>query len=321
MIAPDKIRLTGPSTPFVKPPRLFPGATIGVAALSGSVDPAKLDTGLAHLVARGYRVVEAQNLRRVHGSFAGRDEERAAGYRGLLVNPAVDAIFFARGGWGAARVLGLLDRVEITRHRKVHMGGSDLTTLFAFLHAHARLVCFHGPMVAVDFARLDRDAETDASWEGMLRGEAPLEYRLRPEQVVRGGSASAPVVGGCLSLMVALEGTPEAIDTEGRIVFWEDVNEEIFRLDRMLTQWKRAGRFAGVAGVIIGTLENIRNNGRSDEAAVAALLADHFGGASYPVICGWPSGHGRKNRVVPLGAEMSIDTARGIVRFPEAAVS
>jgi len=321
MIARDKIRLTGPSAHFVKPFALRPGATIGVAALSSRVDPAKLDAGLAYLDARGYRLVEAPNLRRVHGNFAGRDEERAAGYRALLASPEVDAVFFARGGWGVARILDLLDPAEIVHRPKIHMGGSDLTTLFAFLHAHARLVCFHGPMVAVDFARRDGDGETDSSWEGMLRGEAPPEYSLRPEQVVHGGSATGPVVGGCLSMLVALEGTAEAIDTDGKIVFWEDVNEEVFRLDRMLTQWKRAGRFAGAAGVIIGTLENIRNNGRSDAAAVAALLADHFSGAACPVICGWPSGHGRKNRVLALGAEMSIDTARGVVRFPEAAVS
>lgn len=321
MIAPDRIRLTGPSAPFSRPPALRPGSTIGIAAISGAVDPGRLDAGIAHLVSRGYRVAEAGNVRSRDGSRAGSDAERAEGYRALLTDPAVDAIFFARGGWGAARVLDRLDPQEAARHPKIHMGGSDLTTLFAWLHAHARLAAFHGPMVAVDFAAPSPDAETDASWEPVLRGESPIGFTLRAEQVVAAGRADAPLVGGCLSLLVALEGTPEALDTAGRIVFWEDVGEEIYRLDRMLTQWKRAGRFASAAGVIIGTLENITHQGRPDADAVSALLAEHFGDAPYPVVRDWPSGHGARNRTLPLGGRVAIDTARGVVSFPEPAVS
>lgn len=313
MTALDRTRLTGPSAPFVAPPALPPGATIGVAALSGRVDPSKLDAGLAHLAALGYRVREASNLRLRHGDFAGDDDARARGYRALVADPEVDAIFFARGGWGAARLLDRLDAVEIAAHPKIHMGGSDLTTLFAFLHAHARLVCFHGPMVAVDLARPDVDPATAASWPRVLGGAAE-EIPIAPGQVVRAGAASAPVVGGCLSMLVALEGTAEALSTEGRIVFWEDVNEEIYRLDRMLTQWKRAGRFAGAAGVIIGSLENIRHNGREDAPALSALLSEHFGQAPFPVVRDWPAGHGRRNRTLPLGGSISIDTSRGLAR-------
>jgi muramoyltetrapeptide carboxypeptidase len=201
------------------------------------------------------------------------------------------------------------------------MGGSDLTTLFAWIHAHAGLVAFHGPMVAADFARAEPDPETDAGWEPVLRGEAPLAIPFAPEQVLARGSASAPLVGGCLSLLVALEGTPEALDTRGRIVFWEDVGEEIYRLDRMLTHWRRAGRLAAPAGVIIGKLENIRNNGSRDEDAVSSLLEEHFAGAPYPVVRGFPAGHGARNRTLPLGARVTLDTAGGVVRLEEAAVS
>jgi muramoyltetrapeptide carboxypeptidase len=299
------------------PPALSPGATIGVAAISGHVDGAKLDAGIARLSSLGYRVREASNLRRRHGDFAGDDSERAEAYRALVADPEVEAIFFARGGWGAARILDLLDADEIAARPKIHMGGSDLTTLFAYLHAHARLVCFHGPMVAVDFARSDPDRATEEGWQAVLAG-VPQEIPLAPAQIVRPGSASAPVVGGCLSMLVALEGTPEAVATAGRIVFWEDVHEEIYRLDRMLTQWKRAGRFDGVAGVIIGTLENIRHNGKDDARALSALLSDHFGDAPFPVVRDWPAGHGRLNRALALGGEVAIDTARGVARLARA---
>jgi muramoyltetrapeptide carboxypeptidase len=313
----DRIRLTGPSAPFRLPPALAPGATIGIAALSGRVDAAKLDAGIARLASLGFRVREAANLRLGHGDFAGDDRARAEGYRSLVADPEVDAIFFARGGWGAARVLHLLDAGEIAARPKIHMGGSDLTTLFAYLHAHARLACFHGPMVAVDFALSDPDPRTEESWQAVLSG-VPQEIPLAPEQILRPGSASAPVVGGCLSMLVSLEGTPEALATQGRVVFWEDVHEEIYRLDRMLTQWKRAGRFDGVAGVIIGALENIRHNGKDDAEALSALLFDHFGEAPFPVVRDWPAGHGRLNRTLALGGEVAIDTARGVARMARA---
>jgi len=321
MIAPDRIRLTGPSAPFVRPPALPPGGTIGVAALSGKVDPARLERGLAYLRSRGYRVVEASNLRSCHGDFAGTDEERARGYRALLADPSVDAIFFARGGWGVARVLPFLDVDEAARRPRIHMGGSDLTTLFAFLHRHTGLACFHGPMVAADFGAEAPDAETSASWEPFLRGEAPLEFSLSPRQIVARGTAEAPIVGGCLSMLAALEGTSEAVETDGRILFWEDVNEETYRLDRMLVQLERAGRLARPAGVIIGALENIVHHGRPDPDAVSALIEEHFAGAPYPVLRDWPSGHGRRNRTLPLGVSAVIDTAGLTLRFPGPAVS
>ena len=317
MTALDRIRLTGPPAPFLLPPALPAGGTIGIAALSGRVDPGKLDPGIARLTSLGYRVQEASNLRNRHGDFAGTDAERAAGYRSLVADPGIDAIFFARGGWGAARVLDRLDSAEIAARPKIHMGGSDLTTLFAFLQAHARMVSFHGPMVAVDFARSGPEIGGEESWRDALTGKA-VEIPLSPGQIVRAGAASAAVVGGCLSLLVALEGTPEAVDTDGRIVFWEDVNEEIYRIDRMLTQWKRAGRFDRVAGVIIGALENIRHNGREDANALSELLAEHFGDAPFPVVRDWPAGHGFRNRALALGGEVSIDTARGIARMARA---
>jgi muramoyltetrapeptide carboxypeptidase len=285
------------------------------------VDPVRLDAGISRLRSRGYAVVEAGNVRTSSGMHAGTDAERAAGYRALLTDPAVNAIFFARGGWGAARVLDRLDAEEVARHPKIHMGGSDLTTLFAWLHARTGLVAFHGPMVAVDFARPEPDPETDGGWEPVLRGEMPIAVPFAPEQVVARGSGSGLLVGGCLSMLVALEGTPEAVDTRGRIVFWEDVGEELYRLDRMLTHWRRAGRFREPAGVIIGRLENIRNNGSRDEESVSSLLAEHFAGAPYPVVRDFPAGHGTKNRTLPLGARIGVDTAAGAVRFEEAAVS
>ena len=137
---------------LLKPPRLTPGATIGVAAVSGPVDETRLEAGLRALISRGYQVVEASNLRRRDGFLAGADAERAAGYRELVNDRGVDAIFFARGGYGASRILRFLRAEEIRSSPKIHLGGSDLTALFAYVATHASLATFYGPLVSLQLA-------------------------------------------------------------------------------------------------------------------------------------------------------------------------
>lgn len=300
---------------MIKPPRLGPGATIGVAAISGPVDPARLEAGLGHLRAKGYGIVEASNLHRREGFLAGTDHERAAGYRGLLTDPAVDGIFFARGGYGAARVLPLLDPEELLARPKIHLGGSDLTALFAFVSGRVRLVTFYGPMVAVqmaDGAALD--------WEVVLAGEGEREVELDSSDRLAPGAGEGPLVGGCLSLVASLCGTPDSIRGAGNVLFWEDVGEEIYRLDRMLTQLERSGTFDRLEAMLIGTIAPGRAGTESPEA-VRAWLADRFASAPFPVIMGFPAGHSPDTRTIPLGARVRVDADRGTVRFLEAGVA
>jgi muramoyltetrapeptide carboxypeptidase len=306
---------------LVRPPALRPGDAIGVAALSGPVPADRLDAGIGYLAARGYRVIEASNLRSRCGDLAGSDAERAAGYHDLLENPDVRAIFLARGGYGTTRAVPFLDAGLIRRRPLIHLGHSDATALLAFLRAHANLVGFHGPMVAVDFARDPVDPLTDASWEPILRGCAAARYPIAAEQVIVSGRAEGELVGGCLSLLVALEGTPESVVTEGAIVFWEDVGEELYRVDRMLTQWRRSGKFDRVRGVMIGKLTGITRDGRPDEAALTALLRDVFGEAPYPVVRDLPLGHGGSNLTVPLGTRVRLDAEQCYFELLEPGVS
>lgn len=299
---------------MIKPPRLKPGGTIGVAAISGPVDEARLEAGLAHLRGKGYRVVEASNVRRRDGFLAGTDTERAAGYRELLTDPAVDAIFFARGGYGAARILRLLEPEELRAHPKIHLGGSDLTALFAFAAARVSLVTFYGPMVGVqmaDGARFD--------WEPVLSGEPPPPFELPASDRLAPGVGEGPLVGGCLSLVASLCGTPEAVSAGGGVFFWEDVGEEIYRLDRMLTQLDRSGTFDRLEAMVIGTIAPGREGAESPDA-VRAWLADRFAGAPFPVAMGFPAGHRLDTRTIPLGARVRVDTTRGVIRFLEAGV-
>ena len=295
---------------LIWPPRLTPGATIGVAAVSGAVEPALLEAGIARLRARGYRVVEAANVRR-DGMFAGDDRERAEGYRALLRDPEVDAILFARGGYGATRILARLDPAEIARHAKPHLGGSDDTALFA-LCARVRLVVFYGPMVAVELA-----AQDGLDWERVLSGATPDEHRFAPADVLASGRAEGTLIGGCLSLLSALCGTPEALAAAGGILFWEDVGEEIYRLDRMLTQLERSGTFDRIQGMVVGSVVS-RNRAETPEK-VREYLRDRFRGAAFPVAAGLPAGHLERPRTLPLHAPVVLDLGGAAPRLSFAA--
>jgi muramoyltetrapeptide carboxypeptidase len=300
---------------MLRPPRLRPGATIGIANISGPVDEARLERGLAALRSGGYRVVEAANLRRRDGFLAGTDAERADGYRELVRDPQIDAIFFARGGYGAARVLPRLDPAEIRSNPKIHLGGSDLTALFAFAWRHASLVTGYGPMVAVEMAG---DGELD--WESVLSGELPRPHSVAPGDAIATGAGEGTLVGGCLSLIASLCGTPEAVEAAGSVLFWEDVGEEIYRLDRMLTQLERSGTFNGLQAMVIGSIAPGRRAGAESPDDVRAWLEQRFAGAPFPVAMGFPAGHLGETRTIPLGARVRVDLERGAIEFPEAAV-
>ena len=299
----------------IRPPRLRPGATIGVAAVSGPVDESRLSAGVAALERRGYRVVLGANILTRAGFLAGSDRERADGYKELLRNPDVDAIFFARGGYGSARVLRHLEPCDLVERPKIHLGSSDLTVLFAFA-ARAGLVSFFGPMVAVDMAEDDDDLD----WQSVLSGQTPAPHRVAEEDVLAGGSGMGPLVGGCLSLAASVAGTPERIDGAGAVFFWEDVGEEAYRLDRMLTQLERSGTFDGLQGMIIGSISPGARGGESTETA-AAWLSDRFAGAPFPVVRGFPAGHLRGSRTLPLGLPVRVDAESGVVSFSGAGVT
>ncbi len=261
------------------------------------------------LEARGYRVVLASNVHAKRGFLAGSDSERAEGYRELLRDPSVSAIFFARGGYGASRILDRLDAGEIRAFPRIHLGGSDLTVLFAFLASRAGLASFYGPMVAVSMAE-----EHGLDWKAVLSGEVPAPHRFDEADVLAGGRGSGPLVGGCLSLLASLCGTPEALRAKESVFFWEDVGEEAYRLDRMLTQLERSGTFDELQAMVIGSISPGARGGESREA-VRAWLGDRFAGAPFPVVCGFPAGHLRGARTLPLGAWVRVDAGRGLLEF------
>ena len=302
--------------------RLRPGDAVGVAALSGPVDPEELARGCAALEGMGYRVRLASNvgLRTGTLSLSGSDAERLAGYRELLVDPEVAAIVFARGGYGATPLLPHLDPAELAAHPKIHCGYSDLTALAARLLSRCGLPSFHGPMVAADLAR-GLDPLSAAYFPAMLEGRGPSALTLPDADDLVPGDFDGRLVGGCLSLLAAAVGTGDEFPYDGSVLLLEDVGEEAYRIDRMLVTLRNAGRLAKLRGILIGTLSGITFGGAEDPPRLRALLTDRLAPLGIPVVAGVPAGHRGPNVTLPIGAHVAWDGGRRSLAFAEEIVA
>ena len=301
-----------------KPPALRPGDTVGVVATSATVEREYLERGVGVLTSLGYRVKVSNHALDRTGIFAGTDHDRAREINAFFADPAVKAIFGARGGYGCGRMLPLIDFDAIARAPKIFLGFSDATFLLNALVERAATAAFHGPMVAMDFA----NGLTLRSLEHLTRllsGET-RHFELEAREVLRPGIAEGELVGGCLSVVVATLGTHFAPRFDGRILFLEDTGEKAYRIDRMLVQLKQAGVFDRVAGIVFGAIRPVEGSAQ-ERTRIAEFVAEQTTGLSCPVLFGIEAGHGTENLTLPLGLRAKIDSSRRRLIFSESAVS
>ncbi len=282
-----------------KPHPLRPGDLIGIAAPAAAVDRAAVEAGVGVLERAGYRVRVGEAVFRQAGYLAGSDAERLADLHALLADRAVRAIICARGGYGSGRLVPQLDIELARRQAKIVVGYSDITFLLTQLVQRAGMVAFHGPMLA-DFPA---NAAGSEALLRLLAGDRTL-WNLRAREIVQPGTSEGVLVGGCLSILVAGLGTPYAIETKGRLLFLEDVNEKPYRVDRMLTQLRQAGKLDGVAGVLFGDMTGCGHAG--DAVTVRDVIREAFASARYPVVFGLPTGHGGGAVTLPLGVRARL---------------
>jgi muramoyltetrapeptide carboxypeptidase len=278
-----------------------------VAALSGPVDPTRLEAGLAALRRLGFEPVLADNVLARHGLFAGDDASRLAAFHRLAADPDLPVIFFARGGYGVMRLLPYLDWDLLGRHPRAYVGYSDLTPFLLEVIRRLRLVAFHGPMAAADLVRGLSPVEEE-SLLGALAGRYPVEQPVA--SFLREGEAAGPLLGGCLSLLAATLGTPYFPDLAGSLLFLEDVAEPPYRVDRMLTHLRLSGNLARIEGMLVGHLDGAEVPGR-DPSSWPALVASSLEGFSWPLAWGLESGHMPPNRTLPLGLPARLSAGSG----------
>lgn len=295
----------------VRPLRLRPGDTVGIAAPASPFDEEAFARGVRVLEDMGYRIHLPEDLFTRCGYFAGHDRRRAAQLLALFKNPNIKGIFCARGGYGCLRILPLLDYDLIRCCPKVVVGFSDITALHAALYHCCRLVTFHGPVVT-SLGRIPPGA-CDALAAFLAGGEAQRLAFQNP-RVIRAGSASGVVLGGNLAVLCSLAGTPFSPDLSGAILFLEDVHEKPYRIDRMLTQMRLAGCFQNLAGLVLGVF---RDCGGMD--AICTIVKDVFSTLEIPILAGLSAGHGEDNRTLALGLEARLDTASATLSYARAA--
>ena len=284
--------------------RLPAGGTIALIAPAG---PIALDTEAAHawVQKRGYTLRIYPGVALAAGYLAGSDQARLQDFHDAFADPEVDAIFCLRGGYGTPRLLDKIDFDLLRRHPKLFVGYSDITALHSSIARHAGFVTFHGPLFKSDLLAGKQAPTEQALWR-MLRGELgagdELPHPARwPLTTVVPGVAQGPLVGGNLAMLSATLGTPHEFISEGKVLFLEDVNEPLYRVDRFLTHLRLAGKLEGVRGVIVGDFAGI------SVEQMKPLLLDIFGGYGIPVMAGWRSGHCDPNLTLPLGARVRLD--------------
>jgi muramoyltetrapeptide carboxypeptidase len=296
--------------PAILPPPLVRGDRIGIAAPAGPVRRDALESGVAYLEARGFGIVPGAHLHARHGYLAGSDEERLQDLRGLIADRTLKAIWLARGGYGSARIVEGL-RLDALRARpKAIIGYSDATVLHAAFWIRIGLSTFYGPNVS-DLGRPESFDEPSL-WRCLTDGGAgPIEHSLDGAEVLRPGRARGVLLGGCLSLLVHLIGTPLQLPGPGAILFWEEVAEEPYRIDRMLGHLRQSGALERIRGMLVGQTTDCRAKVPGNDLPLAEILDRHLGGAKIPVVTGFPAGHGPGKVTLPLGRMAALDTGAG----------
>ncbi len=302
----------------LKPPALKAGDTVGVVAPAAAIERSHLERGLEVVRAMGFRVRVSERALSRDGVLAGTDAERARELQAYFADPDVRAIFAARGGYGCGRLLPLLDFDAIALTPKPFLGFSDATFLLNALVDKSSMVAFHGPMVAMDFARgLGRRGfeHLRKLLTGELRG-----FELAAREAVHPGSAEGRLIGGCLSVVVATLGTPWAPSFDGRILFLEDTGEKAYRIDRMLVQLRQSGALSRCAGVVFGAIRPIEGD-EGEARLIMRFIAEQTEGLGCPVLFGIEAGHGSENLTLPFGLPVRVDASSRRLIIGEAAVS
>ncbi len=313
--------------PRQKPARLRPGATLGLIAPGSPIGEEKYAQTLANVAAMGFKIKEGKYTHASHGYLAGTDEQRLADLHAAFADPEVEGVWCIRGGYGAMRLLPHIDYDLIRRNPKPFIGYSDITALHLAFYEKTGLVCFHGPVAASEFPDDTIQYFRDVLIEpvsGHFIAVPPADAVLAGDEfqpfTVTAGRAQGPLVGGNLSLLSALAGTPYLPSFKDKIVFIEDIGEQPYRIDRMLYQLAQATDFTQAAGVVMGVFNDCNPKGSAPSLSLVETLTEFFSQWKVPAAYGFPFGHLAHQATLPYGIQAELDTAKGRLTLLETAV-
>lgn len=310
---------------IIKPPRLHPGDRVGlVSPATAAFETEQTRIWVDALESLGFEVVLGDNYFKRHGYFAGEDKTRASDINQLFAEKSVKMIF-ARGGWGSPRVLPLLDYEMIRANPKVLLGYSDATALLTAIHSITGLVTFHGPsplnvFSAEHFRRVVMNGEKYTLKNPTFLTENTLVQTENLIRTISSGKATGRVLGGNLSLLTAITGSKYLPDWEGSILFVEDVDESVYRVDRMMTELALSGVLGKISGFVFGRCTDCEPGRGFGSLTMEEMLAEHIDPLGVPAFSGSMIGHIDEQFTIPLGIEVEIDADAGSITLLEAGV-
>jgi muramoyltetrapeptide carboxypeptidase len=311
--------------PIVKPKALQPGDTVAILSpAAGTADPPDaFEQGMALLAAEGFKTKLMPNAKKVHVYLAGTDAERLADLHAAFADPQVNGILCSRGGYGALRLVGKIDYDLIAQNPKVFIGFSDITVLHTAFYQKTGLVGFYGPMMTSNL--IQNEPYSQAELMRLVKGEASMPFAVPNRdsyQCFHPGVAEGRLVGGNLSLIRSLCGTPYQLDTRGAILFIEDWRERYYALDRQFQHLKLAGLLDDIAGLLLCDFSELTPDNKLTVAEqLKDLTTDLLEGRQIPVGYGFSVGHGEETATLPIGTLARFNGETGELTLLESPVS
>lgn len=313
--------------PIIKPKSLTKGDTVGLITPSSAISRSSFEKALANISDLGFNVKYSDNMRVRKGFLAGSDAQRVEDLHAMFADTEVAGIICARGGYGSGRLLGMIDYALIRNNPKVFIGYSDITALHYAIYKNAGLMTFHGPVGASDFSDF-----TASSFEKVvIKGKSNYSFSVKSVDkkenkldVIASGVAEGQLVGGNLTLMISVLGTPYDLDFDGKLVFIEEIGESPYKIDRMLTQLLNTGKLKKARGIILGQFNDCETKPTDPDyeasLSLAEVFADRLAGLGIPVAAGLPFGHVPDNATIPFGIKAHFDASDGKLTYLESAI-
>lgn len=314
---------------LIKPSRLRSGDLVGLIAPGGVVDDALIEKCVKNLESFGMRVKVSANIRAARGGYAGTVAQRVDDLHSMFLDREVKAIWTARGGSGCIHLLPKINYPLIRNHPKILVGYSDITALLLAIYRHAGLVTFHGPVASSAFSDysvvhlkavlMEPQPRFDINMSAQ-NAEKALQEPQFARRTIREGVATGRLLGGNLSVLSALIGTPYAAELKGAMLFLEEIGEAPYRVDRMLAQLSQSGGLKNTVGAMLGVFQKAVATDGEASLTLSEVLDDHFAQLKTPSVYGFSFGHIAQQFTIPIGVRARLDTANATLTLLESAV-
>ncbi|MCF8299341.1 MAG: LD-carboxypeptidase [Saprospiraceae bacterium] len=289
------------------PPFLKQGDKISIVAPARKINISEIENAIRTFKTWGLKVVLGKNLFNSNNQFAGTDEERKSDFQNMLDDPSVKAIVAARGGYGSVRIIDKLDFSKFRENPKWIIGYSDITVFHSHIHSNFGIETLHAPM-PISFSGEEKGIASVKSLRKAIFGEK-ISFSINNSEFNRNGITKGILCGGNLSMIYGLIGSPSDINTEGKILFLEDLDEYLYHIDRMMMNLKRSGKLYKLAGLVVGGMNDMNDNkipfGKTAYEIISDIVADY----NYPVCFNFPAGHINKNYALILGREVKLEVS------------